>query len=76
MVAGMNWLVDGGDHLVVLFYFSEVTVGERPRELFLGFQYWRTEKLPASKNCLLKKKRYRKEDRRNTIQCHSQNENN
>ena len=36
MVAGMNWLVDGGDHLVVLFYFLEVTVGERPRELSFG----------------------------------------
>jgi hypothetical protein len=36
MVAGMNWLVDGGDHLVVLFYFSEVTVGERPREPYFG----------------------------------------
>ena len=33
MVAGMNWLVDGGDHLVVLFYFLEVTIGERLREL-------------------------------------------
>jgi hypothetical protein len=36
MVAGMNWLVDGGDHLVVLFCYSEVTVGERPRELSIG----------------------------------------
>ena len=36
MVAGMNWLVDGGDHLVVSFYFSEVTIGERPRELSFG----------------------------------------
>ena len=36
MVAGMNWLVDGGDHLVVLFYFSGVTVGERLRELSFG----------------------------------------
>ena len=36
MVAGMNWLVDGGDDLVVLFYFSEGTVGGRPRELSFG----------------------------------------
>jgi hypothetical protein len=36
MVAEMNWLVEGGDHLVVLFYFLEVTIGERPRELSFG----------------------------------------
>ena len=36
MVAGMNWLIDGSDHLVVLFHFSEVTVSERPRELSFG----------------------------------------
>ena len=32
----MNWLVDGGDHLVDLFYFSEVMVGERLRKLSFG----------------------------------------